>query len=172
MTILRLDLASLYREGAVELSTRLPVATTLWDGTCIEWEGPVEVELSASIAGSGEIVVSGLIEGRLKQDCRRCLQSVVSAIEHELMMVFVSNDTEEVEDDDGIYLFDQGIEELDLRAAIREEVVFEVDPYVICSPDCEGLCPRCGINWNKDVCNCGEDHTDPRWEALRVLKEK
>ena len=52
MTILRLDLASLYREGSVELSTRLPVATTLWDGTCIEWEGPVEVELSASIAGS------------------------------------------------------------------------------------------------------------------------
>ena len=171
MTMLRLDLARLHREGSVELDAQLPGTSAFWEGSGVEWDGSVEVKLTASLAGSREIVVRGHLNGRLKQECKRCLEPVGSAMEHELTLVFVSADEEGAEEDDGVHLYGQGTE-IDLSNAVREEVVFAVDPYVICRSDCEGLCSRCGINRNKQKCNCTEDHTDPRWEALRVLKEK
>jgi len=171
VNMLRLDLTRLYREGSVELDARLPAASALWKGSGIEWDGPVEVKLTASLAGSGEIVVRGFLDGVLKQECRRCLEPVRNAMEHELALVFVSADEEGAEEDDGVHVYGQGTE-IDLSDAVREEVVFTVDPYVICKSNCEGFCSRCGINRNKQTCNCTEDHTDPRWEALRVLNEE
>ena len=171
MTMLSLDLTRLDREGSVELNACFPAASALWEGSGVEWDGSVEVKLTASLAGSGEIVVRGSLDGRLKQECRRCLEPVGSEVGHELTLVFVSADEKGAEDDDGVHVYGQGTE-IDLSNSVREEVVFAVDPYVICKSDCEGLCPRCGVNRNKQTCNCTEDHTDPRWKALRVLKEK
>jgi len=171
MTMLSLDLTRLDREGSVELNACLPAASALWEGSGVEWDGSVEVKLTASLAGSGEIVVRGSLDGRLKQECRRCLEPVGSEVGHELTLVFVSADEKGAEDDDGVHVYGQGTE-IDLSNAVREEVVFAVDPYVICKSDCKGLCSRCGTNRNKQTCNCTEDHTDSRWEALRVLKEK
>ena len=171
MTMLSLDLTRLDREGSVELNACFPAASALWEGSGVEWDGSVEVKLTASLAGSGEIVVRGSLDGRLKQECRRCLEPVGSEVGHELTLVFVSADEKGAEDDDGVHVYGQGTE-IDLSNAVREEVVFAVDPYVICKSDCKGLCSRCGINRNKQTCDCTEDHTDPRWEALRVLKEK
>ena len=171
MTMLSLDLTRLDREGSVELNACFPAASALWEGSGVEWDGSVEVKLTASLAGSGEIVVRGSLDGRLKQECRRCLEPVGSEEGHELTLVFVSADEKGAEDDDGVHVYGQGTE-IDLSNAVREEVVFAVDPYVICKSDCKGLCSRCGTNRNKQTCNCTEDHTDSRWEALRVLKEK
>ena len=171
MTMLSLDLTRLDREGSVELNACFPAASALWEGSGVEWDGSVEVKLTASLAGSGEIVVRGSLDGRLKQECRRCLEPVRGEVSHELTLVFVSADEKGAEDDDGVHVYGQGTE-IDLSNAVREEVVFAVDPYVICKSDCKGLCSRCGTNRNKQTCNCTEDHTDSRWEALRVLKEK
>ena len=171
MTMLRLDLARLHREGSVKLDARLPATSAFWEESGVKWDRPVEVKLTASLAGSREIVIRGHLNGRLKQECKRCLEPVGSAMEHELTLVFVSADEEGAEEDDGVHLYGQGTE-IDLTNAVHEEVVFAVDPYVICRSDCEGLCSHCGINKNKQKCDCTEDHTDPRWQALRVLKEK
>jgi len=169
--MLRLDLARLHREGSVELDAGLPATSAFWEESGVKWDRPVEVKLTASLAGSREIVIRGHLNGRLKQECKRCLEPVVSAMEHELTLVFVSADEEGAEEDEGVHLYGQGTE-IDLSNAVHEEVVFAVDPYVICRSDCEGLCSHCGINKNKQKCDCTEDHTDPRWQALRVLKEK
>ena len=169
--MLSLDLTRLDREGSVELNACFPAASALWEGSGVEWDGSVEVKLTASLAGSGEIVVRGSLDGRLKQECRRCLEPVGGEMCHELTLVFIAADEKGAEDDDGVHVYGQGTE-IDLSNAVREEVVFAVDPYVICKSDCKGLCSRCGTNRNKQTCNCTEDHTDPRWEALRVLKEK
>ena len=169
--MLSLDLTRLDREGSVELNACFPAASALWEGSGVEWDGAVEVKLTASLAGSGEIVVRGSLDGRLNQDCRRCLEPVGSEVGHELTLVFVSADEKGAEDDDGVHVYGQGTE-IDLSNAVREEGVCAVDPYVICKSDCKGLCSRCGTNRNMQTCNCTEDHTDSRWEALRVLKEK
>jgi len=42
----------------------------------------------------------------------------------------------------------------------------------ICREDCRGLCPHCGRNLNLEQCTCAEPIEDPRWEALKGLREK
>ncbi|MEA4815138.1 MAG: DUF177 domain-containing protein [Oscillospiraceae bacterium] len=39
---------------------------------------------------------------------------------------------------------------------------------MLCSPDCKGLCPRCGANLNLGPCGCKKE-TDSRWSALDSL---
>ncbi len=169
--MLSLDLGRLGREGSVLVEARLPTDTPLWDESGIEWAGPVEVRLKASHAGTGEVVVRGVLEGSLLQVCRRCLEPVPGRFEHAVTLVFLSSDTPGVEDDGSTHVFDAGAE-FDMSNAVREELVLALDKYVVCDPDCRGLCPTCGVNRNSDSCSCTVEEDDPRWEALGALKNK
>jgi uncharacterized protein len=42
----------------------------------------------------------------------------------------------------------------------------------LCRPDCQGLCVSCGKDLNLGACGCTRETIDPRWEALKALKEK
>ena len=57
--------------------------------------------------------------------------------------------------------------ELDLGEAIREELILDLDPFVLCDPECKGLCPKCGVNRNQQTCECVDEELDPRWDVLR-----
>jgi len=43
---------------------------------------------------------------------------------------------------------------------------------ILCSEECKGLCPICGQDRNKSLCNCAEEKTDERWSSLRNLDLK
>jgi len=169
--MLRLDLNRLAREGSVAVEAELPADAPLWDESGVSWAGPVGVSLTATHAGTGEIVVRGSVEGVLARECRRCLEPVRARFEHDLTVVFVTSESAGAEDDEGVHVYDPS-DELDLSNAVREEVILAADPYVVCEPGCQGLCPQCGVNRNTDSCDCTSDEPDPRWEALRSLKEK
>lgn len=170
--MLRLDLARLDREGVVRVDADVPADDPLWKDTDFTFDGPVHVRLRATVAGSGEVVVRGGVEARLAQQCRRCLDPVVGALAQEVTMVFLSSDTPGMAEDGDARVFDGRAPELDLSEPVREEVVLAIDPYVVCDPECKGLCPRCGANLNAEVCGCSFDEPDPRWDALRALKEE
>ncbi len=44
--------------------------------------------------------------------------------------------------------------ELDELALVREQFLLQVPMHPLCKEECQGLCPRCGKNWNKGRCNC------------------
>jgi len=170
--MLTLDLARLDREGSVRVDAQIPAGDPLWDGAEVVFASPVNVRLRASVAGSGEVVVRGELEARLAQECRRCLEPVEGRLAQEVTMVFLSSDTPGAEEDGDARVFDSGASELDLSEPVREEVVLAIDPYVVCDPDCKGLCPQCGVNWNIEECGCASEASDPRWDVLRALKEE
>src|SRR5574341_1254798 len=60
---------------------------------------------------------------------------------------------------------------VDLRPAVREELILAVPRFVECRADCRGLCPRCGKDLNAGPCGC-PPATDLRWAALASLKDK
>lgn len=170
--MLRVDLGQLRREGSVRVEARVPGEDDLWRDSGLVWIDGVDVRLTASYAGTGEVVVRGRIEGTLDQECRRCLEPVRTDFGEEVTFVFVSSeDVAEPDGEDG-YVFDASAAELDLSRAVREEVILAASPYVVCRPDCEGLCAKCGANLNEGPCGCAEEETDPRWEALRALKNE
>jgi uncharacterized protein len=59
-----------------------------------------------------------------------------------------------------------------LEDALREQVLLAVPLKVVCREDCKGLCPSCGKNRNTDPCSCAPVVGDPRWAALKDLREK
>ena len=170
--MLGVALGRLEREGSVRVDAKIPADDPLWTDTGIPWDGAVEVQLSVSFAGTGEIVSRGRVTGPLRQECRRCLQPVKGVFDEEVTIVFVASDAIEGEDAGEARIFDPTAGELDLGDAVREEVLLAVNQYVVCDTECKGLCPKCGANLNEEVCTCADEELDPRWEALRALKDK
>ena len=171
MTMLRVDLGRLGREGSVLVEARIPADDGLWRDSDLVWAGDVDVRLAASVAGTGEVVVRGTIGGMLEQECRRCLRPVSTDFEDEVTLVFVPGQANEDSDGGGAYLFEPEGSELDLSSGMREEVLLAVNLYAVCAPGCRGLC-TCGANLNEGPCGCSDEEPDRRWEALQSLKDK
>lgn len=170
--MLRLDLARLDREGTFQVDLRVPADDPMWYGLEVKFAGPVAIRLMASQAGSGEVVVRGRVEAELEQECRRCLEPVPGVLREELTLVFAPEDADSAEDDGDVRPFREDAAALDLTDPVREELILAIEPYVVCDPGCRGLCPRCGANRNTETCSCTVEENDPRWDALRALKEE
>ena len=71
------------------------------------------------------------------------------------------------ETDEEIVLLDAGgnVEAEDMA---REAFILGMDTKMLCSPDCKGLCSRCGADLNLGPCGCKKE-TDSRWSALDSL---
>ena len=70
--------------------------------------------------------------------------------------------------DEDIVLLEDG--KADVEDLARTAFILEMDTKTLCSPDCKGLCPRCGANLNNGPCSC-KPEGDPRWAALAALLE-
>lgn len=171
MTMLSVDLGRVHREGSITVEARVASDAELWKDTHLEWAGDVVVRLRVSFAGTGEVVARGTAEGTLLQECRRCLEPVETEFAEELTMVYIA-DPEEEDREGGAFALEPVGEELDLSDAVREEVVLATNRFVVCKPECRGLCPQCGQNLNVESCDCTVEELDPRWAALRELKSE
>ncbi|HYU46996.1 MAG TPA: DUF177 domain-containing protein, partial [Terriglobales bacterium] len=63
-------------------------------------------------------------------------------------------------------------ESLLLEDALREQVLLALPLKMVCREDCKGLCPHCGKNLNESQCSCAERLDDPRWAALKEIRDK
>ena len=79
----------------------------------------------------------------------------------------VEEDVELVEEDlDTAYYRDHV---LDLAEMLREQFYLALPMQPLCRPDCQGLCPSCGIDRNVDTCQCKTEWIDPRLSVLKTL---
>ncbi len=168
--MLKVDLGRVAREGSVLVEGRLPADAPLWEKSGLTWGDAADVSIRVSWAGSGEIVGRGRVKGTLQWECRRCLEPVSTEVDEELTLVFFEGGSEADSADAGAFAYDPRVGDLDLSEAVREELVLAVNPYVVCDPECPGLCPRCGTSLKDGPCGCTEEDRDPRWDALRELK--
>jgi uncharacterized protein len=58
---------------------------------------------------------------------------------------------------------------LDLGEAVRQYTLASQPMKPLCSQDCQGLCPACGVDRNENHCSCGEGDIDPRLGPLLEL---
>lgn len=129
----------------------------------------VRVTGRLSGAGAGRFYFSGALSGEVVVECRRCLTEVRAPVADDVHVVFADADDAEVDADPDVYRLDPRARELDLRPAIREQWLLSVPAFVECRPDCQGLCPGCGVDRNTTACSCAET-ADPRWDALRSAR--
>ena len=52
--------------------------------------------------------------------------------------------------------FNPGDEFVDLGSYIREELLIDRRPRMLCREDCRGICPGCGAYLNEEACECDQ----------------
>ncbi len=61
---------------------------------------------------------------------------------------------------------------IDLTELVRQHLALALPIAPRCTPDCRGLCPRCGADRNAGGCACDTQEIDPRFDALRRWAEE
>lgn len=110
--------------------------------------------------------------------CSRCLEE----FEQDFNTVdeyFVKPGQEELEPEK--YLSDEDIfsifapaQEIDTTPLVRDSIILSVPMKPLCKEDCKGLCPVCGVNLNKSICeHVGLDKGKDEWQRkLEEIKKK
>lgn len=125
------------------------------------------VKVSARLSGfAGSALLSAHVAYTLTRPCDRCLETVVREYQRDFSHTLVRRLSDEQDDDAYVVVPD---ERLDLDELLREDILLDMPYKFLCSPDCKGLCPKCGKNLNEGDCGCGHREIDPRLEALKAL---
>lgn len=160
--------------GGLELKVELgPEAPAL---AAYKAARPVEGVFTIRRTGS-QVLVRGVINGSLRQECSRCLknyhQDVDEEFSFELRPLSLLGDGEELEltGDDLDVEFFRG-DALDLDHLLTEQLSLSLPMKPLCSEDCPGICSNCGKEGKTGSCACDETAVDPRWQALEAMKDR
>ena len=116
----------------------------------------------------------GKLRTTLRQTCCRCLDGFDESVDLAIDLLYLprsANQGEaesEIVDEDLTTAF-YADDEIDLGGLVREQLQLTLLMKPLCSEECRGLCPMCGINLNNEWCECTAEWRDPRLAALRTL---
>ncbi len=96
--------------------------------------------------------------------------SPLTAKSYEQVRLLITADRElNGEQDDLVFVVSEYEQEVDLTDPLRESLILSLPIKRLCSENCQGLCPYCGVNRNVEICNCMSQTTDHRWDQLKDL---
>ncbi len=141
--------------------------------------GPVSVEATAKKGDlAGEYLVDGTSRFTADLTCSRCVEPYPFANSSAFHLRFrprleVTQENEEVEiapeDLDVEFYMERSISFRDLAS---EQVQLAIPMKPLCEENCLGLCPKCGVNRNRETCQCEASAVDERWGALAGIREQ
>ena len=123
----------------------------------------------------GEIRVKGHLSVKMEGDCDRCLEPAAYPIDSDFELYYrpvtegFGEEEHVVDPDEAEMGFYQG-DGIEVNEVLREFVLLALPMQRLCSKDCAGICPVCGQNRNKIVCQCQTAAVDDRWAVLKNLK--
>ena len=119
-------------------------------------------------AGYMRLVISAEVE--YSSECARCLEPVSGKFKMDFERTVSDEKTlskEAIEENDGEYaIMVDG--RLNIDDELLEELLLMFPQKLLCSEDCQGLCPKCGKP-KKLGCDCDTREVDPRLAVLKNL---
>jgi len=119
--------------------------------------------------------LDGRVQTTLELSCGRCLEGFESPVDASFDLLYqphaenTGEGEREIEEDDLTTAFYEN-DQIDLGQLMEEQLYLSLPMKPLCSADCKGLCPVCGINLNRDSCDCQREWEDPRFAALKNLR--
>ncbi len=120
------------------------------------------------------ILAQGTLQTRIPVECSRCLKVFdyplsVDIEEEYFPVIDVNSGTPlEIPEEPGGFTIDEH-HILDLKEAIRQNILLAIPMKPLCREDCAGLCQSCGKDLNQGQCDCNKAEIDPRWSKLAKL---
>ena len=146
---------------------------TLDDDAGVRLAGPVSGSVRLHRTNQG-ILADGTVSAPVELICDRCLNPFTTTLtfglrEEYYPTIDIATGLSLPEmPSEMIFPIDQN-HLLDLREAIRQNLLLALPMRATCREDCAGLCPMCGHNLNEGPCGCQSEVADERFAALRAL---
>jgi uncharacterized protein len=124
-----------------------------------------------------DIRLRGGLSVSLEVSCARCLDPVFYDLDWKFDLLYrpqgadAGHEELSVTDAEAEVGYYQGDGVL-LEDVLREQVLLAVPLKLLCREDCKGLCPHCGKRLNLEKCSCTDPLEDPRWSALKEIRNK
>jgi uncharacterized protein len=136
----------------------------------IEKGAPLDLDLRFESVSEG-VLVTGTVSGPTVGECARCLTPITGEVEIDLTELFAYPDsaTEATTETDEVgHVVDDSV---DLEQPIVDAVGLALPFSPLCGPDCQGLCPDCGIPMATAEPGHRHEKIDPRWAKLASMLE-
>lgn len=148
---------------------------SLWTEPMKEFRVPAKVgrafEASMTIIPQDDgYLVSGSFAGSILLPCGRCIEEFELPVEGDFDSFEEPAKVGEILEDESRLRVTAGQPEFDAAGFLWEQFLLALPENPVCSEDCKGLCPNCGINRNQGSCACAREEGDPRLAVLRNLK--
>ncbi len=109
----------------------------------------------------GTIELSGSGSAELELLCDRCADSFSQTVEFEVFERLKKEDEfSDGGEEDPNLLCSRG-SSVDLDEIVYKNLYMNLPSKRLCDEDCKGLCSECGVNLNRESCNCSHEVTDP-----------
>ena len=122
--------------------------------------------------GNKQVDLTGSTSLSVLIPCGRCLEPVEIPfdIEFEYEIDMKQTDEERRENLDEMSWLN-GLE-IDVEKLAYNEILLNWPIRVLCKDDCQGICSHCGVNLNKQTCDCDTSELDPRMAAIKDIFSK
>ena len=141
---------------------------------------PVSIEVSLVRIG-GLVEVKGRFATSFESFCGRCLKKFTLDLDEPFELTFTNEPLtvhdEGADEEDGVELSAEELglipfigDSIDLSEAIGEQLFLALPVRPLCSVECQGLCPYCGIYLNEKKCDCSPPDFSNKFTALKNIK--
>lgn len=135
------------------------------------FEKPVSYNLFITNTG-GALLVTGTVSAEAETACARCLDPVVLDEVAEVEAYYLISGKDEPLSEDEEVEYDQLVDgkKIDLTSLCQATLALAFPYITLCQEDCKGLCPQCGVNLNKETCDCKPEEPDDSTNPFAALK--
>ncbi|HIJ79626.1 MAG: DUF177 domain-containing protein [Desulfobulbaceae bacterium] len=126
------------------------------------------------------VFCEGSLQVKVELFCDRCLDDFIFPIDTGFKF-----DLELIEQDDqrhfakdhactdaemDVIFLDEPV--VDIFSILAQQVYLAIPDKRLCRKKCLGLCPECGVNLNREHCECGKDLSSSPFGVLAKLKQQ
>lgn len=118
---------------------------------------PPKVKVRFDKEGS-TIYMTGEIRARISTLCSRCADQMEQEVTIPVKYIYKKY-SQRLRPEDQIPDLDLGFYDglqLDVGDVVRDLLILSLPFTPLCMPDCEGICPNCGANRNRESCQCAQ----------------
>jgi len=173
--LLRINVEDILKEVGASKSFQgdITLKDIKWQGESLRFRKPLLV--TGSITNTGSILILNTnIRGTVILQCVLCLEDYEHNLDFSFDARLVRSSSDNTDNMDVDAFIFKGYE-INLHDIIWEFLLLEIPIRKICKENCKGLCPECGINLNKQTCQCNNsvenDYEHTFDERLQILKD-
>ena len=162
-----------FRSGVDQVDRLFPADAFKLDHEEFRVVGPVEFKAQVS-KDAQKVRLIGRVRTTLETNCGRCLEPFTVPVDAPFDLMYLPEADEPATRETAVTADDVGVsfykdDAIDLGDIMREQFFLAQPMKPLCQPDCQGLCPLCGLNRNRETCDCKTGWVDPRFAVLKKL---